>query len=128
MIRNLPLDIVWCVIMIFIANYKKMSGYLLFSTFVLILPMKIVYRLYIMKDLCKTRARATFACVLAFVCRSFKRHTFVHQCQSMQRLTDLAVLSIERDISDSLDLENVVDAFAQKHKNSQMNICSLQSV
>ena len=39
---------------------------------------------------------------------------------SEQRLTDLAVLSIERDISDSLDLENVVDAFAQNHKNSRI--------
>ena len=39
---------------------------------------------------------------------------------SEQHLTDLAVLSIERDISDSLDLENVVDAFAQKHKNSRI--------
>ena len=38
---------------------------------------------------------------------------------SEQRLTDLAVFSIG-DISDSLDLENVVDAFAQKHKNSQI--------
>ena len=39
---------------------------------------------------------------------------------SQQRLTDLAVLSIEQDISDSLDLENVVDAFAQKQKNSRI--------
>ena len=33
MIWNLPLHIVWYVVMIFIANYKEMSRYLLFSTF-----------------------------------------------------------------------------------------------
>ena len=32
-IGNLPLHIVWYVVMIFIANYKEMRGYLLFSTF-----------------------------------------------------------------------------------------------
>ena len=46
--------------------------------------------------------------------------TYLRSSMSEQRLTDLAVLSIERDISDSLDLENVVDAFAQKHKNSRI--------
>ena len=33
MIWNLPIHIVWCVVMIFIANYKEMIRYLLFSTF-----------------------------------------------------------------------------------------------
>ena len=46
--------------------------------------------------------------------------TYLRSSMSEQRLTDLAVLSIERDISDSLDLENVVDAFAQNHKNSRI--------
>ena len=34
MIWNLPIHIVQCVVMIFIANYKEMIRYLLFSTFV----------------------------------------------------------------------------------------------
>ena len=46
--------------------------------------------------------------------------TYLRSSMSEQHLTDLAVLSIEQDISDSLDLENVVDAFAQKHKNSRI--------
>ena len=33
MIWNLPPHIVWYVVIIFIANYKAMSRYLLFSTF-----------------------------------------------------------------------------------------------
>ena len=46
--------------------------------------------------------------------------TYLRSSMAEQRLTDLAVFSIERDISDSLNLDNVVDAFAQKHKNSRI--------
>ena len=55
--------------------------------------------------------------------RSFstlKHKTYLRSSMSEQRLTDLAVLSIERDISDNLDLDNVVDVFAQKHKNNRI--------
>ena len=44
--------------------------------------------------------------------------TYLRLSMSEQRLTDLAVLSIERDISDSLNLDDV--AFAQKHKNARI--------
>ena len=44
-------------------------------------------------------------------------------CNSMykQRLSDLPVLSIESDFSDSLELDLVVDTFA--HKNRRIIIC-----
>ena len=35
---------------------------------------------------------------------------------SEQRLSDLAILSIERDISDTLELEIVVDKFAYRNR------------
>ena len=55
-------------------------------------------------------------------CFSTLKHikTYLHSSMSEQRLTDLAVLSIERDISDSLNLDDVVVAFAQKHKNARI--------
>jgi len=46
--------------------------------------------------------------------------TYLHSSMSEQHLADLAVLSIERDISDSLNLDDVVVAFAQKHKNARI--------
>ena len=35
---------------------------------------------------------------------------------SEQRLTDMAILSIERDLADSLKLDDIVDEFAKKNR------------
>ncbi len=42
--------------------------------------------------------------------------TYLRSSMSEERLASLAVLAIERDFSDSLDLDEVIDIFAQKHK------------
>ena len=38
---------------------------------------------------------------------------------SEQRLTDIAILSIERDLADSLILDDIVDEFAKKNRKVQ---------
>ena len=40
--------------------------------------------------------------------------TYLHPSMSEQRLTDMAILSIERDLADTLILTDVVDVFAKK--------------
>ena len=47
--------------------------------------------------------------------------TYLHNSMSQQRLSDLAILSIERDMSDKLDLEVVVDIFATKSRRIELN-------
>lgn len=42
--------------------------------------------------------------------------TYLRNSMSEQRLSDLAILSIERDFSDSLELDLVVDKFAHKNR------------
>ena len=46
--------------------------------------------------------------------------TYLRNSMSEQRLSDLAVLSIERDFSDSLELDLVVNNFA--HKNRRITL------
>ena len=46
--------------------------------------------------------------------------SYLRNSMSEQRLSDLAILSIERDISDTLELEMVVDKFA--HRNRRITL------
>lgn len=64
---------------------------------------------------------AMTVCVSTAKCeRSFsalKRiKTYLRSSMSKQRLTDMAILSIERDLADSLILSNVVDVLARKSR------------
>jgi len=64
---------------------------------------------------------AMTVCVSTAKCeRSFsalKRiKTYLRSSMSKQRLTDMAILSIERDFADSLILSSVVDVFARKSR------------
>ena len=42
--------------------------------------------------------------------------TYLRSTMSDQRLTDLAILSIERDLSDNLDLDEVLDCFSEQYR------------
>ena len=46
--------------------------------------------------------------------------TYLRSTMSEQRLNDLAVLSIERDVSSQLSLERVVDKFVDLDKNRRI--------
>ena len=63
----------------------------------------------------------TFAVTTASCERSFsslKRiKTYLRSTMSVQRLSNLAILSIERELSENLSMEKVVDRFASKDKN-----------
>ena len=48
---------------------------------------------------------------------SLKRiKSYLRSSMSEQRLTDIAILSIERDLADSLILDDIVDEFAKKNR------------
>ena len=42
--------------------------------------------------------------------------SYLRSSMSEQRLTDIAILSIERDLADSLILDDIVDEFAKKNR------------
>ena len=42
--------------------------------------------------------------------------TYLRSSMSEQRLTDMAILSIERDLADSLILNDIVEEFAKQHR------------
>ena len=46
--------------------------------------------------------------------------TYLHSTMGEQRLSDFAVLSVEREISSSLDLENVVSEFGGIDRNRRI--------
>ena len=48
--------------------------------------------------------------------------TYLRSSMSEQRLTDLAVLSIERELSQNLSLDKVVDEFSAKHNNGRITL------
>ena len=52
------------------------------------------------------------------ICFSALKHikTYLRNSMSKQCLSDLAILSIERDFSDSLELDLVVNNFAHKNR------------
>ena len=46
--------------------------------------------------------------------------TYLRSSMTEQRLTDLAILSIEREVSKQISLDNVIDEFAAKDKNRRI--------
>ena len=46
--------------------------------------------------------------------------TYLRSTMTEQRLVDLAVLSVERDLSQQLSLNEVIDEFARKDKNRKI--------
>ena len=48
--------------------------------------------------------------------------TYLRSSMSEQRLTDLAVLSIERELSQNLSLDKVVDEFSAKDNNGRTTL------
>ena len=55
---------------------------------------------------------------------SLKRiKSYLRSTMSEQRLTDMAILSIERDLADSLKLDDIVDEFAKQNRRIMLQCC-----
>lgn len=48
--------------------------------------------------------------------------TYLRSTMTNDRLNHLALLSIEREISSSIDMDNVINKFAIKHKNARITL------
>lgn len=62
---------------------------------------------------------STAECERSFSCLK-RTKTFLRSTMSEQRLGDLAVLSIEKELSQKLSLDEVVDKFAAQDKNRKI--------
>ena len=62
---------------------------------------------------------STTECERSFSCLKCTK-TFLHSSMSEQRLDDLAILSIEKELVRNLSLDEVVNTFAAQNKNSRI--------
>ena len=66
-----------------------------------------------------TVAVSTAECERSFSC--LKRiKNYLRTCMSEQRLVDLAIISIEKELAQSLSLDEIVDKFAAEDKNRRV--------
>lgn len=79
-------------------------------------PLKAAFPVLVsLYQICLTIAVTTAKCERTF--STLKRiKSYLRSTMTEQRLSDLAILSIERDISDDMDMEQVVDNFAAKER------------
>jgi len=92
------------------------------DVFVELLPLKAAFPVLVkMIRIALTIVVSTAECERSF--STLKRtKTYLRSSMSEQRLTDLAVLSIERELSQNLSLDKIVDKFALKHNRGRIQL------
>ena len=89
------------------------------DVFVELLPLKAAFPVLI--QIALTIVVSTAECERSF---STLRHTktYLRSTMSEERLTNVAVLSIEKELSQNLSLDKVIDTFALKHNNGRIEL------
>ena len=92
------------------------------DVFVELLPLKAAFPVLVrMIRIVLTIVVSTAECEQSF---STLRHTktYLRSTMSEEKLTNVAVLSIEKELSQNLSLDKVIDTFVLKHNNGRIEL------